>query len=151
MKQNKNTSSNNNPRKASMQTYHFLRSLTQINLTRPSSPLLRRSRAIRRAAYVSMARAASPRRMWTRAILGRLQLLRRARLLRRRRNYKKKTTISTPHDKLRRLVPGGEEMDFCRLLEETADYAEFLSKQVRIMESVVDFMEAECKKKEEKV
>ncbi|KAH0466729.1 hypothetical protein IEQ34_003967 [Dendrobium chrysotoxum] len=133
-----------------MQTYHFLRSLAHINLTTPSSPLHRRSRAIRRAAYVSMARAASPRRMWTRAILSRLQLHRRARLLRRQRSYKKKA-ISTPHDKLRRLVPGGEEMDFCRLLEETVDYAEFLSKQVRIMESVVDFMEAECKKKEEKV
>ncbi|KAL0924460.1 hypothetical protein M5K25_005291 [Dendrobium thyrsiflorum] len=149
MKQNKNTSSNPNPRKASMQTYHFLRSLAHINLTTPLSALHRRSRAIRRAAYVSMARAASPRRMWTRAILGRLQLLRRGRLLRRQRSYKKKA-ISTPHDKLRRLVPGGEEMDFCRLLEETVDYAEFLSKQVRIMESVV-VMEAESKKKEEKV
>nr|QDF82410.1 transcription factor IBH1-like isoform X1 [Cymbidium goeringii] len=144
MTHNKSTPSKPNPRKASMQTNNFLRSLARINLSRLSSPF-RRSRAIKRAAYVSMARTASPRRLWTRAILGRLQLRPQARLLHHRRTYKK--AISTPHDKLRRLVPGGAEMDFCRLFEETMDYVEFLSKQVRIMEAIVDVMEDEFKQK----
>lgn len=34
-------------------------------------------------------------------------------------------------------------MDFCRLFEETMDYVQFLSKQVRIMEAMVNVMEDE--------
>uniref|UniRef100_A0A0E0KW89 IBH1-like N-terminal domain-containing protein n=1 Tax=Oryza punctata TaxID=4537 RepID=A0A0E0KW89_ORYPU len=70
-----------------MLAFHFLRALSRIHR---ATPVTRRTRTIRRAAYSSMARAASPRRAWSRALLGQARarrsrtLMRRAVLVRRR-------------------------------------------------------------------
>lgn len=42
-------------------------------------------------------------------------------------------------DELRNLVPGGETMDFCSLLDETAHYIKCLTTQVQVMRSIVYF------------
>lgn len=41
-------------------------------------------------------------------------------------------------EELRKLVPGGEAMDLCRLLGETAHYIKCLNTQVQVMRSIVD-------------
>uniref|UniRef100_A0A0A9E541 IBH1-like N-terminal domain-containing protein n=1 Tax=Arundo donax TaxID=35708 RepID=A0A0A9E541_ARUDO len=41
-------------------------------------------------------------------------------------------------DALRRLVPGGNGMEYCSLLEETADYVRCLRAQVQFMQGLVD-------------
>jgi len=41
-------------------------------------------------------------------------------------------------DALRRLVPGGSEMEYCSLLDETADYLRCLRAQVQLMQNLVD-------------
>ncbi|KAL6651884.1 hypothetical protein ACP70R_010809 [Stipagrostis hirtigluma subsp. patula] len=68
-----------------MLAFHFIRALSRIHR---ATPVPRRTRTIRRAAYSSMARAASPRRVWSRALLAQLRARRarsrRAVLLRRR-------------------------------------------------------------------
>ncbi|KAF0890648.1 hypothetical protein E2562_004165 [Oryza meyeriana var. granulata] len=159
-----------------MLAFHFLRALSRIHR---ATPVTRRTRTIRRAAYSSMARAASPRRAWSRALLGQARarrsrtLMRRAVLVRRR-----VATASAPApssaaargvrivaagetsaaaaaaralpppqrqpgeppraDALRRLVPGGAGMEYCSLLEETADYLRSLRAQVQLMQGLVD-------------
>ncbi|KAM3370822.1 hypothetical protein ACQJBY_018263 [Aegilops geniculata] len=41
-------------------------------------------------------------------------------------------------DALRRLVPGGAGMEYCNLLEETADYVRCLRAQVQLMQGLAD-------------
>jgi len=157
-----------------MLAFHFLRALARIHSTTPAP---RRPRTIRRAAYSSMARAASPRRAWTQALLRQARARRvvarssrRAVLLRRRVSAAAPPlmlhasspgeTSSAPAptppsqaargppprqdgeparaDVLRRLVPGGAEMEYCSLLDETADYVRCLRAQVQLMQSLVD-------------
>jgi hypothetical protein len=36
------------------------------------------------------------------------------------------------------LVPGGSEMEYCSLLDETADYVRCLRAQVQLMQNLVD-------------
>ncbi|KAJ0971918.1 hypothetical protein J5N97_019877 [Dioscorea zingiberensis] len=131
-----------------MQTSYFLRAVALINMAMPASSTMQRGRSIRRAAYASMARAAGSRRVWSRAVLRRLQH-RRERLIRRpsgagrRFVIRRRIRVSTPReptqaDVLRRLVPGGKAMDFCNLLEETANYIQCLSTQVSLMQTVAD-------------
>lgn len=43
---------------------------------------------------------------------------------------------------LRKLVPGGEAMDMCKLLDETADYIKCLATQVKLMRRIADFASA---------
>ncbi|XP_040379313.1 transcription factor IBH1-like [Oryza brachyantha] len=168
-----------------MLAFHFLRALSRIH--REATPVTRRTRTIRRAAYSSMARAASPRRAWSRALLGQARarrsraMMRRAVLVRRRRvvvpasarppaappspvsaaaaaradrivaagetSTAAAATRALPlrqpgepqrADALRRLVPGGAGMEYCSLLEETADYLRSLRAQVQLMQSLVD-------------
>jgi len=161
-----------------MLAFHFLRALARIHST---TPALRRPRTIRRAAYSSMARAGSPRRAWTQALLRQararravVRWSRRAVLLRRRvsaaapplmlRASSAGGTSSAPTppaapaarsppprqageparaDALRRLVPGGAEMEYCSLLDETADYVRCLREQVQLMQSLVDLFSAQ--------
>ncbi|XP_072971853.1 transcription factor IBH1-like [Typha angustifolia] len=91
-----------------------------------------------------MACAAGPRRVWRRALLRRLRASRsrRARLAvvprRRMRAPRVAPGEPTRAETLRRLVPGGRSMDYCSLLEETADYIQCLSAQVQLMQTVVD-------------
>lgn len=40
---------------------------------------------------------------------------------------------------LRKLVPGGEAMDLCRLLDEAAHYIKCLNTQVQVMRCIADF------------
>lgn len=157
-----------------MLAFHFLRALARIHST---SPVPRRSRTIRRAAYSSMARAANPRRAWTQALLRQVRVRRamrsrRAVLLRRRVSAAppapplgaSRSIVSAAGDTataamalasrggppprqageparadaLRRLVPGGSEMEYCSLLDETADYLRCLRAQVQLMQNLVD-------------
>ncbi|KAJ1273286.1 hypothetical protein BS78_06G268400 [Paspalum vaginatum] len=162
-----------------MLAFHFLRALARIHSTTPAP---RRPRTIRRAAYSSMARAASPRRAWTQALLRQARARRaaavrsrhRAVLLRRRvvvsaaaappapqlplglvvpaageassaaaprqqgRPPPRQTGEPARANALRRLVPGGAGMEYCSLLDETADYVRCLRAQVQLMQGLVD-------------
>ncbi|RLM73666.1 hypothetical protein C2845_PM15G24180 [Panicum miliaceum] len=161
-----------------MLAFHFLRALARIH---SATPVPRRTRTIRRAAYSSMARAANPRRAWTQALLRQVRVRRamrsrRAVLLRRRVSAAPPQTPAPPlgaarsivvsaaagetataamaltrggppprqageparADALRRLVPGGSEMEYCSLLDETADYLRCLRAQVQLMQNLVD-------------
>ncbi|KAK9141099.1 hypothetical protein Scep_010780 [Stephania cephalantha] len=112
-----------------------------------------------------MASTVGARRVWSRAVLVKIKNRARFNGLEKKKNKKKKkkrvTTIRASSqkkkkmiikrrqingnssvikrsDELRRLVPGGEGMDFCRLLGETAHYIECLNTQVQVMQSLVD-------------
>ncbi|PWZ36681.1 Transcription factor IBH1 [Zea mays] len=170
------------PSSKRMLAFHFLRALARIHSTTPAP---RRPRTIRRAAYSSMARAASPRRAWTQALLRQARARRAAArssrgavLLRRRvasaaasppppllrASAGESTSAPTPlapaavaargppprqageparADALRRLVPGGAEMEYGSLLDETADYVRSLRAQVQLMQSLVDLFSAQ--------
>ncbi|CAN6241242.1 unnamed protein product [Urochloa humidicola] len=163
-----------------MLAFHFIRALARIH---SATPVPRRTRTIRRAAYTSMARAANPRRAWTHALLRQVRVRRamrsrRAVLLRRRVSAAPPAGPAPPPlgaarrivvsaaageasapppaalarggppprqageparaDALRRLVPGGSEMEYCSLLDETADYLRCLRAQVQLMQNLVD-------------
>ncbi|CAL5029525.1 unnamed protein product [Urochloa decumbens] len=163
-----------------MLAFHFIRALARIH---SATPVPRRPRTIRRAAYSSMARAANPRRAWTQALLRQVRVrramrTRRAVLLRRRVSAAPPASGQAPPpigaasriivsavgeasapaaalargggpslrqageparaDALRRLVPGGSEMEYCSLLDETADYLRCLRAQVQLMQNLVD-------------
>ncbi|KAJ8634407.1 hypothetical protein MRB53_027743 [Persea americana] len=130
----------------------FLRAYSKINRYKSpsclsssssSSSIVRRCKRIKLAAYASMARAVGPKRAWSRALLH--KVLHRTRL---------HQSVTRPKvsgagngvaggainrtDKLRRLVPGGERMDFCSLLGETANYIQCLTAQVHVMEGIAD-------------
>ncbi|KAA0031737.1 transcription factor IBH1 [Cucumis melo var. makuwa] len=122
----------------------FLRLFSRIKSQRsatfasaPPDQLKRQSQRIKMVAYSSMARVAGPRRAWARALLFKLQTRPRHRTLMRR----KRRPSTSPDDqvgKLRRLLPGGETMDVCTLLEETANYIHCLSTQVKVMKAISD-------------
>ncbi|KAL9169331.1 hypothetical protein ABFS82_04G072500 [Erythranthe guttata] len=120
--------------------------------------------AIRAAAHASMASAVGPRRAWSRAVLRKIpnqqkqlhySLMNKQRTRRRniRRNRILLITRGNPNrenydheenededeeeEDLRELVPGGKEMDFCRLLNETAHYIKCLRTQVQVMTNIL--------------
>lgn len=108
---------------------------------------------IKIAAYASMARAVGPRRAWSRALLFKLRnrarihgVSRKRCLVSEKKNKKrvirnKVVAISrepSRADTLRKLVPGGDSMDTCVLLEETAHYIKCLATQVTVMQSIAD-------------
>ncbi|XP_042380586.1 transcription factor IBH1-like [Zingiber officinale] len=131
------------PSKSSV-AIRFLRVLSLVRHTASSSPSSRACR-IRRAACSCMAYSAGPRRAWSRALLRKLVRRRRkpprrdlprpAAIIRRRRPVGGDRLEVA----LRRVVPGGAGMEYCRLLEEAADYVKCLVMQVRLMQSIVDF------------
>ncbi|GFY99430.1 hypothetical protein Acr_13g0008310 [Actinidia rufa] len=79
---------------------------------------------IKMASYASMASAVGSRRGWSRAVLRKIRC--RALEIRRRRKcggmIRRRSGERNKVDKLRNLVPGGEAMDLCGLLDETAHY-----------------------------
>ncbi|KAJ6403895.1 hypothetical protein OIU84_012151 [Salix udensis] len=110
-----------------------------------------RTDRIKIAAYAAMARAVGPRRTWSRALLFKLRNRARIHGVSRKRclvSEKKRVTrnkvvaISSREpsraDTLRKLVPGGDSMDTCVLLEETAHYIKCLATQVTVMQSIAD-------------
>ncbi|XP_022727979.1 transcription factor IBH1-like [Durio zibethinus] len=130
--------------------------------------IFQRYRRIKVAADKSMASSVRSRRTWSRATLWKLRsrsCLQLASLGRRRsvktstitsrqaimkktsHEIENKTTTEEDHqdrfvgqaDKLRELVPGGEAMDLCNLLDETAHYIKCLTTQVQLMRKIVDF------------
>ncbi|KAJ8466634.1 hypothetical protein OPV22_029186 [Ensete ventricosum] len=135
-----NPSRNLHPSKPLMAA-NFLRCLSRIQQTATNSSVGSRSRRIRRAAYASMAYSAGHRRAWSWALLRKLRC-RRVRpviLPRRPRIARPQVVIEIDRaEVLRKLVPGGTGMDYCRLLEETADYIRCLATQVRLMQTVTD-------------
>ncbi|XP_052154068.1 transcription factor IBH1 [Oryza glaberrima] len=76
-----------------MLAFHFLRALSRIHR---ATPVTRRTRTIRRAAYSSMARAASPRRAWSRALLGQARARRSRTLMRRAAVLVRRRVIAAP-------------------------------------------------------
>ncbi|MBA0758378.1 hypothetical protein Gotri_021383 [Gossypium trilobum] len=146
-------------------TTRFLRALTKIRAQKPissSSPteIFRRYRRIKVAADKSMAYSVRSRRIWSRAMLCKL----RSRSYRRqdpcsgRRSGKTNQAIMKKSsnentttrredgvgfveeaDELRQLVPGGETMNLCNLLDETAHYIKCLTTQVQVMKKIADF------------
>ncbi|RZS14608.1 hypothetical protein BHM03_00046327 [Ensete ventricosum] len=119
---------------------HFLRALFRIQQTSTTrSSFAGRSRRIRRAAYASMAYSAGTRRAWSRALLRKLRSRARLRFPRRLSRAARPQRGDTDQAQvLRKLVPGGPGMDYCKLLEETADYIRCLTTQVRLMQTVMD-------------
>ncbi|KAJ4807728.1 Transcription factor IBH1 [Rhynchospora pubera] len=144
----KNPLPNSNPNSpnSSMQALHFLQALARIARAAPKPAHSARTRQIRHAAYASMAHSSrSSRRTWSRALLHRLrQRQRPGRLLTVRRRVRIVTPImSRPEEParaetLRQLVPGGRGMEYCNLLEETADYVQCLRAQVQLMQTLLD-------------
>ncbi|KAF8014695.1 hypothetical protein BT93_H0492 [Corymbia citriodora subsp. variegata] len=149
-------------------THVFLQSLLRIRKHNPtsssSSPhreFLKRCSQVKVAAYVSMARAVGTRRAWSRATIWRARNGERRRNLlcrrcsksnsrerslgkKKKKKKKKKKRDNEEHGfahekKLQKLVPGGEAMDFCCLLDETAHYIKCLITQVKVMRSIADF------------
>ncbi|KAL4380043.1 hypothetical protein GQ457_02G004800 [Hibiscus cannabinus] len=147
----------------------FLRALTQIHARKPicsSSPteIFRRYRRIKAAADKSMAYSVRSRRTWTGALLWKLRsrscgrrsvktstLVKSQQAKTRHEKQNKNTTPTTTGghgvgfgveataSELRELVPGGEAMDYCNLLDETAHYIKCLTTQVKVMKKIADF------------
>ncbi|GMI98618.1 ILI1 binding bHLH 1 [Hibiscus trionum] len=138
-------------------TTRFLRNLSKIHAQKPSSSsspaeIFRRYRRIKVAADKSMAYSVRSRRTWSRAMLWKLRTRPCSTSIRKTRHEKQNknrtTTATTGEDRvgfgveadeLRELVPGGEAMDLCNLLHETAHYIKCLTTQVQVMKKIADF------------
>ncbi|XVF81291.1 hypothetical protein PTKIN_Ptkin15bG0143700 [Pterospermum kingtungense] len=131
--------------------------------------IFQRYRRIKVAADKSMAYSVRSRRTWSRAMVWKLRSrscrrklacsgLRRSSssssvktcpIMKKTCHAKEnKTTTGDEHedcefvreaDELREIVPGGEAMDLCNLLDETAHYIKCLTTQVQVMRNIVDF------------
>lgn len=152
----KNTPKNpNNPLKKKLAA-RFLTALNHLMTKNipPSPPpstaeKSRRHRAIRAAAYASMASSVGPRKAWSRALLKKIRSHKvvmmmnvhgkTKRIRRRERRRRKPTRFG--HEGLKDLsevVPGGEAMDSCKLLNESGHYIMCLRAQVQIMRQILD-------------
>ncbi|KAF8391868.1 hypothetical protein HHK36_022208 [Tetracentron sinense] len=136
-------------------TQRFLRALMKINKNKNRSStsssfqeIRRGRRRIKIAADGSMASAVGSKRAWSRAMLYKLRTRTRhqawvrkiSTAAKRKRDVGNKPEEELSRtDDLRRLVPGGEAMDFCSLLEETAHYIKCLTTQAHVMQSIADF------------
>ncbi|XP_047956655.1 transcription factor IBH1-like [Salvia hispanica] len=125
----------NNPLKKRL-TSRFLKAMEKIKYNMSPSPVSleekrRRHRAVRGAAYASMASAVGPRRAWSRALLRKMKGRKRAG--RNPRNVDTRFGLNQLCD----VVPGGEAMDSRSLLNETAHYIKCLVAQVQIMREIL--------------
>lgn len=137
--------------------YRFVRALKKLSMDRPSSPVsmadrYKRYRMIRSAAYASMASSVGTKRAWARALLRKIRNRKVGNNWMKKRGSKtdllKKRIVLKPRKRremgseqengLRVLVPGGEGMDFCRLLNETGHYIKCLRAQVKVMKNIID-------------
>ncbi|KAF8048511.1 hypothetical protein N665_2488s0002 [Sinapis alba] len=129
---------------------HFLQTLSNLRVQNPfSSPdkTTDRVKKIKKAAYVSMARAAGgTNRLWSRTLLHRASK-RNKKIVRFPRRKKRVTWLrrnqrdpveEAAGERLRNLVPGGRGMETSELMEETAHYIKCLSMQVKVMQCLVD-------------
>ncbi|KAK9993074.1 hypothetical protein SO802_022777 [Lithocarpus litseifolius] len=135
-------------------TRRFLRALLKINRQRtrtPSSPMeiCQRYLKVKLAADVSMASAVGSRRAWSRAMLAKIRhgvrtgsmcsltMMRKRKIYHRKKSTKEVGIVGNAKV-LRKLVPGGEAMDTCSLLDETFHYIKCLSTQVKVMTRIAD-------------
>lgn len=135
-------------------THVFLRALMRIH-RKPKRPSLNSSREIRVryrririAAYASMASAVGSRRAWSRAMFSKIRKYQqpgrhRGRMFRAKTNMhgamrRRRRTRGGfgGANELRKLVPGCEDMDLCRLLGETEHYIKCLTTQVEVMRKI---------------
>nr|DAD24247.1 TPA_asm: hypothetical protein HUJ06_025710 [Nelumbo nucifera] len=141
-----------NPCRKTSFTRRFLRALAEIRREEPNSSshvdISRRCQRIKVAAYASMASAVGSKRAWSRAMICKVRnrAICRASMRQKIKISKWKKAVANKHrrdvnqeDELRRLVPGGKSMDFCKLLEETAHYIKSLTTQVQVMRSIADY------------
>ncbi|XP_050365288.1 transcription factor IBH1-like [Argentina anserina] len=147
-------------------TNGLLSALSRINRKQSQQPrsareIRKRHRLIKAAAYGSMASSVGNRRAWSRALLWKIrnqtrrgyaarrnitsssrQLSMKKRICDLQKGDQSKNRVEVGGmgqvDKLRRLVPGGQIMDTCSLLEETAHYMKCLVTQVKVMTSIVE-------------
>ncbi|KAL3653251.1 hypothetical protein CASFOL_002932 [Castilleja foliolosa] len=144
MKINKNRPTNPSSSVKTRFAVKFIKAMKNLNKKRPIPHKHKRYLAVRAAACASMASAVGPRRAWSRAVLNNI----RNRRFTRKRSFGIKNNNNNPkpkqqdlgygeEDELRRLVPGGKEMDFCRLLSESAHYIECLRDQVQVMTNML--------------
>lgn len=134
----------------SMQAIHFLRLLSCLKNPTPLQPASeptstsRQTRFILRSAYASMAYAAGPRRVWSRALVRRIRRSHRrptVSICNKRRNLRRgpASVLEGRAEQLRRMIPGGDTIvNGASLLEETDDYIQFLRTQVIVMKALVD-------------
>ncbi|KAE8726522.1 Detected protein of unknown function [Hibiscus syriacus] len=133
-----------------------------------SSPteMFQRYQRIKAAADKSMAYSVRSRRTWSRAMLWKLRtrscgrrsvktstIIKSQQAIMKKTRHEKQnentTTTATTgedgvgfcveEDELREIVPGGEAMDLCNLLDETAHYIKCLTTQVQVMKKIADF------------
>ncbi|XP_073300676.1 transcription factor IBH1-like [Primulina huaijiensis] len=138
--------------------HRFVLALKKLSIDRsPSSPVsmaerYKRYRMVRTAAYASMASSVGPKRAWARALLRKIRNRKMCSNLMKRQGSRtdllKKRTVLKPRNhremgseqenSLRELVPGGEGMEFYRLLNETGHYIKCLRAQVKVMKNIID-------------
>lgn len=147
----KTTSKNpNNPLRKKLAA-RFLNALNHLTKNIPPSPSpslaekSRRHHAIRAAAYASMASAVGPRKAWSRALLKKIRN-HKVMMIHGKRRRRRNPRINGEgtrfgHEGLNDLsevVPGGEAMDSCKLLNETGHYIKCLRAQVQIMRQILE-------------
>ncbi|PPD87648.1 hypothetical protein GOBAR_DD15417 [Gossypium barbadense] len=132
-------------------TARFLRALIKINAQKPissSSPreIFQRYRRIKVAADKSMAYSVRSRRTWSRATLWKLRSRSPAiveKTSHEKENKEDHVGLAVQAEELRELVPGGESMDLCNLLDETAHYIKCLTTQVQVMKKIANLYSLE--------
>ncbi|KAL0436686.1 UNVERIFIED_CONTAM: hypothetical protein Sradi_0376500 [Sesamum radiatum] len=130
----------------------FLRAIDNLNNNNNISPPLnsadrrKRFRAIRTAAYASMASAVGPNKAWSRAMLRKIRNRTKEMIKPRTRRGAVRGSTNPRNElglgqekELRELVPGGEAMDFRRLLNETGHYIQCLRAQVQVMRKILHY------------
>uniref|UniRef100_A0A3Q7JVU1 BHLH domain-containing protein n=1 Tax=Solanum lycopersicum TaxID=4081 RepID=A0A3Q7JVU1_SOLLC len=111
--------------------YRFLHSLRKMNQQDKTN-----SRRVKHAAYASMASVVGSKRAWSRAVLSKI----RNRSLLLKKKKKRRRRSSDEFGELRKIVPGGQLMDFYNLLDETADYINSLTSQVHVMKNILNLL-----------
>lgn len=124
--------------------YQFLRALRKLKQQRKPNSRKQYHR-VKLAAYASMASAVGSKRGWSRALLWKIR--NRSSLTRNLVKKKRRCDVSENPRKeeigfgeLRKLVPGGEVMDFYNLLDQTANYIKCLTSQVQVMKNILHLM-----------
>ncbi|KAF3773924.1 Transcription factor [Nymphaea thermarum] len=123
--------------------------ITTKRVNKRKSSFSARARRIKQAADISLASAAmacNSKHAWSKAVIRRSHAtLRHHRLLRQPQAAAavpmKEFRRPSRADALRRLMPGGRGMGFCRLLEEAADYIRALKAQVQVMQCIADSLD----------
>ncbi|XP_015086956.2 transcription factor IBH1-like [Solanum pennellii] len=95
------------------------------------------SRRVKHAAYASMASVVGSKRAWSRAVLSKI---RNRSLLLKKKKKKRRRRSSDEFGELRKIVPGGQLMNFYNLLDETADYINSLTSQVQVMKNILNLL-----------